>query len=75
MRSLLSRIMMIGLLALSLTAMSASVSAQNTNGGGGATAGQTRDDGMDYGWIGLLGLAGLAGLLRRRDTHNHDRNR
>ena len=24
-----------------------------------------RDDGMDWGWLGLLGLIGLAGLRRR----------
>ena len=32
----------------------------------------------DWGWVGLVGLAGLAGLAgrnRRRDIHDHDRDR
>jgi len=28
-----------------------------------------RDDGFDWGWLGLLGLLGLAGLGGRRDRH------
>ena len=28
-----------------------------------------RDDGMDWGWLGLLGLAGLLGLRRREHVH------
>lgn len=27
----------------------------------------TRDDGFDWGWLGLIGLAGLAGLARKRE--------
>lgn len=73
-RSVLSRIMMVGVLALSLAVVS--VSAQTgTDGGrttdGTTTAGQTtRDDNRDWGWVGLLGLLGLTGLLRRRDAHD-----
>ena len=72
-RSVLSKIMMVGVLALSLAVVS--VSAQTGTDAGrttnGTTAGQTtRDDDRDWGWIGLLGLAGLAGLMRRRETHD-----
>ncbi len=36
-----------------------------------------RDDGMDWGWIGLLGLAGLLGLKRsdREKVHEPGRTR
>lgn len=31
---------------------------------------EQRDDGRDYGWIGLFGLIGLAGLMgRKRERH------
>ncbi|WKL03957.1 WGxxGxxG family protein [Paenibacillus amylolyticus] len=29
-----------------------------------------RDNGMDWGWLGLLGLLGLAGMRRRVTDHN-----
>ncbi|WP_339167356.1 WGxxGxxG family protein [Paenibacillus sp. FSL R5-0341] len=29
-----------------------------------------RDNGMDWGWLGLLGLLGLAGMRRRVNDHN-----
>lgn len=35
----------------------------NTTGQG--VAGEDRDDGFDWGWLGLLGLAGLAGLTKK----------
>jgi hypothetical protein len=28
-----------------------------------------RDEGFDWGWLGLLGLIGLAGLMRRDRAH------
>jgi hypothetical protein len=34
-----------------------------------------RDDGFDWGWIGLLGLLGLAGLSGRNRTVEHDTTR
>ena len=37
------------------------------------TSSDRRDDGFNWGWLGLLGLAGLAGLRRRDDVS--DRNR
>jgi hypothetical protein len=72
-RSVLSKIMMVGVLALSLAVVS--VSAQTGTDGGrttdGTTASQTtRDDHRDWGWLGLLGLLGLTGLLRRREAHD-----
>jgi hypothetical protein len=37
----------------------------------GRTTDMERDDGMDFGWIGLLGLAGLLGLRgRARDAYS-----
>jgi MYXO-CTERM domain-containing protein len=71
-RSVLSKIMMVGVLALSLAVVS--VSAQTGTDGGrtdGTTASQTtRDDDRDWGWVGLLGLLGLTGLMRRREAHD-----
>jgi len=32
---------------------------------------EQRDDGRDFGWIGLFGLIGLAGLMGRKRDHNH----
>ena len=34
---------------------------------------QERDDGFDWGWLGLLGLAGLFGLKRHENAHVSDR--
>lgn len=34
-----------------------------------------RDNGMDWGWLGLLGLAGLLGLRRRDHVHPVDTTR
>lgn len=34
---------------------------------------QERDDGFDWGWLGLLGLAGLFGLKRHENAHVNDR--
>ena len=36
---------------------------------------ENRDDGMDYGWLGLLGLAGLYGLKRRDREYDSARDR
>ncbi len=34
----------------------------------GTTSSRTyRDEGFNYGWLGLLGLAGLAGLMPRKN--------
>jgi hypothetical protein len=78
MRHLVSRkCVAAGILGLSLAIlpMADVASAQAPGGGGaggtgraGAGADTQRDDGFDYGWLGLLGLLGLAGLLRR-DSH------
>ncbi|PQP84720.1 hypothetical protein C0Q44_09370 [Paenibacillus sp. PCH8] len=32
-----------------------------------------RDNGMDWGWLGLLGLLGLAGMRKRVTDHNNHR--
>lgn len=63
----------IGALVLCLTVLAAvSTSAQsgNTNGAANRTETRTveRDNGFDWGWLGLLGLAGLAGLLPKKRT-------
>lgn len=36
-------------------------------------AAQERDDGFDWGWLGLLGLAGLFGLKRHENASVNDR--
>ena len=36
-------------------------------------AAQERDDGFDWGWLGLLGLAGLFGLKRHENANVSDR--
>jgi hypothetical protein len=75
------------IVALALAAGSVPALAQGTTGSGtgGAstpratatdtTAARTeqRDDGFDWGWLGLLGLAGLAGLRRQQPT-TYDRS-
>ncbi|MEB3308739.1 MAG: WGxxGxxG family protein [Snowella sp.] len=41
------------------------------NTGTGTTAYGYRDDGFDWGWLGLIGLAGLAGLTgKNRQEHS-----
>ena len=37
------------------------------------TSSDRRDDGFNWGWLGLLGLAGLAGLRRRDDVSERNR--
>ena len=66
-----------GALVLSLAVMSLPASAQTTAVPGTSrdtvttTSDNNRDDGFDWGWLGLLGLIGLVGLKGRdRDTHN-----
>jgi hypothetical protein len=48
--------------------------AQTTTGtapGSAAVRTDNRDDGFDWGWIGLLGLAGLAPLFMRKDRQGN----
>jgi hypothetical protein len=77
--SILSRLLMISVLALGFFVVSASAQTgtESATGTGtvGSTASQTtrNNNDHDYGWIGLLGLAGLAGLLRKREAHDRDR--
>ena len=52
-------------LGLALVA-SAPAYAQGT-GTNGTVATDTRDNDMDYGWIGLVGLLGLMGLKRKHE--------
>ena len=67
------RIIGAGVFTLALAAVPFAVSASaqsNTGVNTSAPTSQTtrvaeRDNGTDYGWVGLLGLAGLAGLLRK----------
>ena len=40
---------------------------QSAAGGQSAPEAQTREEGTNWGWLGLLGLVGLAGLRRRND--------
>ena len=55
------------------TAQTPSSTAPRDNSGGYA-AGTTdrRDDGTDWGWLGLLGLTGLLGLIPKRRTAEVD---
>ena len=45
--------------------------AQNTGAGNGANGDTTtqREDGGNWGWIGLLGLLGLMGMRRKHDDN------
>lgn len=79
----LSKVVGAGVLSLSLAMMPLTqpASAQTNTGSGsdntttvdstsrGGTSGATdnRNDGFDWGWLGLLGLIGLAGLARKRE--------
>jgi hypothetical protein len=71
----------VGALVLCLSVLGAvSASAQNGNTNGtGANRTETRtverDNGFDWGWLGLLGLAGLAGLLPKKRTIEVQGNR
>jgi hypothetical protein len=64
----------VGALVLCLSVLGAvSASAQNNNANGTRverteTRTVQRDEGFDWGWLGLLGLAGLAGLLPKKRT-------
>lgn len=77
-RSILFNTVRAGMLALSLTmSLVMSASAQSNAGGSTSTGSMTtqsdrRDDGTDWGWLGLLGLAGLLGLLPKRRTADAD---
>lgn len=64
--------------SLSILPLSMSANAQNTTDGTSGTSTTqtttgvnndgtyTRDNGFDWGWLGLLGLAGLAGLAGKK---------
>jgi hypothetical protein len=56
-------------IACSLPVLAQSTANGGSSGAGTGTTTTTRDDGRDYGWLGLLGLVGLLGLRRRPDDH------
>ena len=62
-----------GLLAISLTFMSLTSSVKAQTDVEPNIAVVEKDDGFDWGWLGLLGLLGLAGLAGKsnsaRDSH------
>lgn len=70
----LTKIVGAGVLALSLTALPVSAQTTTTPDTGTTTQPGTtttevdRDNGTDWGWLGLLGLAGLFGLTGRKKT-------
>jgi len=51
-------------------AAGSSASQQSAAGGQSAPGAEPRDEGTNWGWLGLLGLVGLAGLRRRHDHHD-----
>lgn len=58
--------------ALALIPFARQASAQSTsdrtaNDSGATNTRTNRDEGFNYGWLGLLGLAGLAGLMPRKN--------
>jgi hypothetical protein len=80
------KLMMVGLMLLLVMGAATGVYAQSgtsggTGSGSGTAGGDTgttysdtdRDNGPDFGWIGLLGLAGLMGL-KRREVHRDARS-
>lgn len=69
MRKLRAGVLTSGLAMLSLTMTASAQTTSNANSAS-TNAVQTtgvveRDDGTDWGWLGLLGLVGLAGLLKK----------
>jgi hypothetical protein len=71
----LTKIIGAGVVAFSLTALPVSAQTTTTPDTGttttqpGATITEVdRDNGTDWGWLGLLGLAGLFGLTGRKKT-------
>ena len=50
-------------------AVAAPAVAQGTDAATTTANVETRDDDMDYGWVGLLGLLGLMGLKRKREVN------
>jgi hypothetical protein len=71
-RSKLFKIVGVSLFSLSTAIMplampaSAQVNAPGTPGVENQTESDYRDDGFDWGWLGLLGLIGLAGLAGKK---------
>ena len=72
--------MTVAALAAALTVGTASIALSQAGTGSNAprtesarAADRNRDDGFNWGWLGLLGLGGLAGLMRRdrRRTDAH----
>ena len=67
-RSKLQRAVAIGSTVLALAAVAPTASGQTENRV--EPVATERNDGFDFGWLGLLGLAGLLGLRRNRhETH------
>lgn len=60
--------------AFPLLAQTSDTAARATVDGGSMSTQQTndRDDGTNWGWVGLIGLAGLLGLRRREHVHHVD---
>ena len=62
-------------IAAPAAAQTTSPSTTTTGTGISTTSAERRDDGFNWGWLGLLGLAGLAGLRRRDDVTDINRTR
>ena len=64
----------LALVAIPATAQTPAVSSSPGDSSAGYTAGRTdrRDEGTDWGWLGLLGLTGLLGLLPKRRKEEVD---
>jgi hypothetical protein len=70
------KLVLVGLMLLLVMGAATGVYAQTGTAGGDtgtAYSDTDRDDGPDFGWIGLLGLAGLMGL-KRREVHRDARS-
>ncbi len=60
-------------LALTTTAITPTVSAQDNPAANGTTTQETHD--RDWGWIGLFGLLGLFGMAGRKRDNHYETNR
>ena len=66
---LASTLALVAVIPAAAQAPSSSSTPRDNSGGYTAATSDGRDDGTDWGWLGLLGLTGLLGLIpkRRRD--------